>query len=167
VTPGAGARIASRVTIHLKKILLPTDFSESARHALRYAVSFAGEYQAEITLLHVVEIVAVGYASDLFPVPMAEAFQEISSYARTELAKLAEEIRGRGIAVKEIVVQGKPAAEILRVAKEDAIDIIVLGTHGKGVLDQALFGSTTERVVRKAPCPVLTCRPAEHEFIDT
>jgi len=156
---------STRVSINLKKILVPTDFSESARHALKYAASFAQEYESEITMLHVVEIVAVGYASDLFPVPMAEAFQEISAYARSELTKLAAEIRGRGIVVNEVVVQGKPATEILRVAKEQTIDMIVLGTHGKGVLDQALFGSTTERVVRKAPCPVLTCRPAEHEFI--
>jgi nucleotide-binding universal stress UspA family protein len=151
--------------INLKKILVPTDFSDSARHALSYGISFAREYDAELTLLHVVETVAVGYASDLFPVPMAEVFQEISGYARTELTKLADEARGRGARVKELVTQGKPAADILRVAREDAIDMIVLGTHGKGVLDHALFGSTTERVVRKAPCPVLTCRLSEHEFV--
>jgi nucleotide-binding universal stress UspA family protein len=151
--------------INLKKILVPTDFSASARHALSYGISFAREYDAELTLLHVVETVAVGYASDLFPVPMAEVFQEISGYARTELTKLADEARGRGARVKEQVTQGKPAADILRVAREDAIDMIVLGTHGKGVLDHALFGSTTERVVRKAPCPVLTCRLSEHEFV--
>jgi nucleotide-binding universal stress UspA family protein len=151
--------------INLKKILVPTDFSESAQHALKYAVSFAQEYQAEITLLHVVEIVAVGYASDLFPVPMAEAFQEISAYARTELAKLAQEVRSRGILVHELVAQGRPAAEIVRAAREQATDLIVLGTHGKGMLDHALFGSTAERVVRKAPCPVLMTRVAEHEFV--
>lgn len=151
--------------INLKKILVPTDFSESARHALTYGVSFAREYQAELTLLHVVETIAVGYASDLFPVPMAEVFQEISGYAKAELSKLASEARERGVTVNEKVVQGKPAAEIMRVAHEDAIDIIVLGTHGKGVLDHALFGSTTERVVRKAPCPVLICRLSEREFV--
>lgn len=151
--------------IKLKKVLLPTDFSESARHAFGYAVSFAHEYRAELTLLHVVENLTVGYASDLFPVPMAEVFQEISGYARTELAKLAEEAKQRGIKVSEIVVQGKPSAEIVRHAAENEVDIIVLGTHGKGMLDQALFGSTTERVVRRAPCPVLTVPRAGHEFV--
>ena len=151
--------------IQLRKILVPTDFSESARHALTYAISFAREYAAEVTLLHVVEDVAVSYASDLFPVPMAEVFNEISAYARKELAALASEVRARGVEVREVVVQGKPAAEILRVAREETFDMIILGTHGKGVLDQALFGSTTERVVRKAPCPVLTCRVSEHEFV--
>jgi len=152
--------------IKLKKVLVPTDFSESARHALTYGISFAREYEAELTLLHVVENLTVGYASDLFPVPMAEVFQEISGYARTELAKLGEEARAKDVTVAEVVVQGKPSAEIMRFAREAEVDMIVLGTHGKGMLDQALFGSTTERVVRRAPCPVLTVRLAEHEFVD-
>ena len=152
--------------IKLRKVLVPTDFSESARHALTYGISFAREYEAELTLLHVVENLSVGYASDLFPVPMAEVFQEISGYARAELAKLGTEARAKNVTVEEVVVQGKPSAEIMRFARETEVDMIVLGTHGKGMLDQALFGSTTERVVRRAPCPVLTVRLAEHEFVD-
>jgi nucleotide-binding universal stress UspA family protein len=152
--------------IKLKKLLVPTDFSDSARQAFRYGLSFAKEYQAELVLLHVVENLTVGYASDLFPVPMAEVFQEISGYAKAELAKLAEEARQRGVRVSELVVQGKPSAEIIRHAAENDVDIIVLGTHGKGMLDQALFGSTTERVVRRAPCPVLSVRMAGHEFVE-
>lgn len=152
--------------IKLKKVLVPTDFSDSARNALRYGVSFAREYGAELVLLHVVENLTVGYASDLFPVPMAEVFQEISGYAKAELAKLAAEAREKGVSVVDVVAQGKPSAEIIRYAAENAVDVIVLGTHGKGMLDQALFGSTTERVVRRAPCPVLTVRMAEHEFVD-
>ncbi len=152
--------------IKLKKVLVPTDFSDSAKHAFTYGVSFAQEYHAELVLLHVVENLTVGYASDLFPVPMAEVFQEISGYAKTELAKLAAEARQKGVAVSELVAQGKPSAEIIRHAAENDVDMIVLGTHGKGMLDQALFGSTTERVVRRAPCPVLTVRMAGHEFVD-
>ena len=152
--------------IKLKKVLVPTDFSDSARQALRYGMSFAKEYGAELVLLHVVENLTVGYASDLFPVPMAEVFQEISGYAKAELAKLGQEARARGLGVRELVIQGKPSAEIIRFAAENEIDVIVLGTHGKGMLVQALFGSTTERVVRRAPCPVLTVRLAEHEFVE-
>jgi nucleotide-binding universal stress UspA family protein len=152
--------------IKLKKVLVPTDFSESARHALTYGISFAREYSAQLTLLHVVENLTVGYASDLFPVPMAEVFQEISGYAKTELGKLEGVAREKKVEVVQHVVQGKPSAEIMRFAAENEIDMIVLGTHGKGMLDQALFGSTTERVVRRAPCPVLTVRLAEHEFVD-
>jgi nucleotide-binding universal stress UspA family protein len=152
--------------IKLKVILVPTDFSESARHALTYGMSFAREYGARLVLLHVVENLTVGYASDLFPVPMAEVFQEISGYAKAELAKLGAEAREKEVEVEEQVVQGKPSAEIIRFAAEKGVDMIVLGTHGKGMLDQALFGSTTERVVRRAPCPVLSVRLAEHAFVD-
>ena len=152
--------------ICLKRILVPTDFSDSARHALTYGISFAREYDAELLLLHVVETVPVGYASDLFPVPMAEVFQELSGYAKTELGKVADEARGKGVTVRETVVQGKPSAEIARVAADEKVDMIVLGTHGKGMLDKAIFGSTTERVVRRAPCPVLTVRPTEHCFVE-
>src|SRR5207247_10379402 len=152
--------------ITLNRIPVPTDFSESARHAFTYGCSFAREYEAELLLLHVVENLTVGYASDLFPVPMAEVFDEISGYARAELAKLGAQATEQGVGARELVVQGKPSAEIVRVAREETADMIVLGTHGKGMLDKALFGSTAERVIRKAPCPVLTCRLAEHEFVE-
>ena len=152
--------------IQIKRILVPTDFSESADHALTYGVSFAREYEAELILVHVVETLTVGYASDLFPVPMAEVFDEISGYAKTEIGKHAAAVREKGIAVREMVMQGKPSAEITRIAKDEGVDIIVLGTHGKGMLDQALFGSTAERVIRKAPCPVLTCQLHQHEFCE-
>ena len=98
--------------------------------------------------------------------PWPRSFQEISGYAKAELAKLGAEARAKKVTVEEVVVQGKPSAEIMRFARETEVDMIVLGTHGKGMLDQALFGSTTERVVRRAPCPVLTVRLAEHEFVD-
>jgi len=97
---------------------------------------------------------------------MAEVFEEISGYARGELARLAAEARERVGSVRELLVQGKPSAEIVRVARDETVDMIVLGTHGKGLLDKALFGSTTERVVRNGPCPVLTTRLAEHEFVE-
>jgi len=143
----------------IRRILVPTDFSDSARQALDWGVALARPFTAEIVLLHVVENLTVGYASDLFPVPMAEVYEEISGYARTELSKLAAEVRGQGLTVQERLSQGTPSAEIIRIAKEEPVDLVVLGSHGKGLLDHALFGSTTERVVRKAPCPVLTCRP--------
>ena len=152
--------------IKIKRVLVPTDFSDTARRALTYGISFAREFGAELLLVHVVENLTVGYASDLFPVPMAEVFEEISGYAKSELAKLAAEAREKGVTVREIVVQGKPSAEIVRIAAEEQTDIIVLGTHGKGMLDKALFGSTAERVIRRAPCPVLTCGLAGHAFVD-
>ena len=150
--------------IRLNRILVPTDFSDSARHALGYGVSLAREFGAELLLLHVVEALPGAYASELFPAPIAEVLDQVSGYARTELSRLTAEVAEKGVPVRERLVQGKPSAEIVRVAGEEKVDMIVLGTHGKGVLDKALFGSTTERVVRKAPCPVLTCHPLDHAF---
>ena len=109
----------------IRRILVPTDFSDSARQALDWASTLAREFKAEILLLHVVENLTVGYASDLFPVPMAEVYEEISGYARTELAKLAEELRTSGVAVTERLAQGTPSAEIIRIAKEEPVDLIV------------------------------------------
>jgi nucleotide-binding universal stress UspA family protein len=149
--------------ITLKRLLLPTDFSESATHAFAYALSFAQKYDAELYLLHVIEVLPLGYTGELFPTSMTQVVDEISSYARSEMQKLAEKARRESAKVEERIAQGKPAAEILRVAAEDKIDLIVLGTHGHGVLNRALFGSTTERVTRKAPCPVLVCRLFEHQ----
>jgi nucleotide-binding universal stress UspA family protein len=152
--------VPGRPTMTLvKRILVPTDFSDSAKQALDWGVALGQKFQAELVLLHVVENLTVGYASDLFPVPMAEVYEEITGYARAELTKLAEEARAHGVTVAEKLAQGTPSAEIIRLAKEESLDLIVVGSHGKGLLDHALFGSTTERVVRKAPCPVLTCRP--------
>jgi universal stress protein A len=143
----------------LKRLLLPTDFSESARHAFAYGLSFAGQCEAELFLLHVIEILPAGHTGELFHGVMTKAMDEISGYARTEMARLVAEARSHGRTVHERISPGKAAAEILRVAREDEIDMIVMGTHGRGTLSHVLFGSTTERVVRKAPCPVLICRP--------
>ena len=90
--------------INVKRILVPTDFSDGARHALRYGFSFAREYEAELLLLHVVESVAAPYASDLFPVPMAEVFQELSAYARGELDKLGEEAKAKGLKARTLSI---------------------------------------------------------------
>src|SRR3954463_310407 len=95
--------------IKLKRLLLPTDLSESARHAFTYAVSFAREYAAELYLLHVVEVLPMGYAGELFPESMAQVVQQISSHVRVEVDKLAAEARARGCAtVHARIAQGKP-----------------------------------------------------------
>lgn len=144
--------------IRVLKVLLPTDFSAGANHALEHALLYARTFDAELLLLHVVETLAVGYASDLFPVPMSEVLQEMTGYAQGELDLLAKRAEQAGVRARVLVIQGKPSHEIVRLAEQERVDLIVLGTHGKGVLDHALFGSTTERVIRKAACPVLSCR---------
>jgi nucleotide-binding universal stress UspA family protein len=116
-------------------------------------------------LVHVVEVLPVGYTGDLFPAAMTRFVDEVAGYARVELGKWADEGRAAGRVAHERLLRGKPAAEIIRLAREEAIDLIVIGTHGRGTLSHVLFGSTTEKVVRKAPCPVLICRLTERDFV--
>jgi nucleotide-binding universal stress UspA family protein len=152
--------------VPLKRLLFPTDFSESAHHAFTYALSLARAYQAEVLILHVIELLPSGYASELFPSAMGQVVDEVRGYAVAELAKLRDEAQSQGIATRERVVEGKAAAEIVRVAEEEKADAVVIGTHGRGALSHALFGSTTDRVVRKATCPVLICRLPHHHRRD-
>ena len=153
--------------IKLAKILYPTDFSDLSVHALRYAKSFAMAYQARLHCLHVVDE-AYQYWMAMGPngVPVGPAPEDMLESAHQEMAGFAEVHFGdmEPEVVTEVLV-GRPFMEIIRYAREQAIDMIVLATHGRTGLTQVLMGSTAARVVRKAPCPVLTIRHPEHEFI--
>jgi nucleotide-binding universal stress UspA family protein len=141
-----------------KRILCPVDFSAASDRALRYAVSLAEEAQARLVLLHVLELFPEQDIREHghFDVPEYRRFLEEDARRR-----LAEAIPGEARAwcePVEQVGQGKPYREILRVAADDKSDAIVMGVHGRGAIDLALFGSTTNQVVRHAHCPVLTVR---------
>lgn len=129
--------------VHLRKILFCTDFSENSSVALEYALSLAQEYQAELTVLHVLE-----------------EFPATDLPARTQEVehKLLEPIPPDALdwcTLKAKVRVGKPYQEIIQLALEDQTDLIVLGVRGRGALDLAVFGSTTHRVIQFGPCPVL------------
>jgi nucleotide-binding universal stress UspA family protein len=154
--------------IRIKNILFPTDFSELAEFACKYAVSFAEQYGATVHYLHVVDE-AYQYWLAMGPetIPLASATEEIVSNAKKQLdALLGEPVSRRCPAIGEVIV-GKPSSEIVRYAREKEIDLIVMATHGRGGISHMLLGSTTEKVVRNAPCPVLTIRHPEHEFINS
>lgn len=157
--------------IKLKKILFPTDFGESAEEALRYAAMLAGEYGAELTIMHVVSMFGEGLAS------AEQHLQEMEQYAdkfADQLHAEADEIIERTIeehaetelVMRKLIVRGiTPNDEILRVAEEQEVDLIVMGTYGRGGVSHLLFGSTAENTVRNAGCPVLTVRHhAPHTF---
>jgi len=151
--------------ISLKRILVPTDFSDSSRSATRYACGLAEQFDAELHLLHVLETHAVS-------TPQFGLGFDLPTFVR-ESRKAAETALMSGVApdwevahrVVRTVVEGSPFVEIVRYAQEKAIDLIVLSTHGRSGLVQALMGSVAEKVVRKAPCPVLTVRPEGHQFV--
>ena len=153
--------------IKMAKILYPTDFSELSTYALRYALSFAHAYQAKLHCLHVVDE-AYQYWTAMGPnsVPVGPATEDILQSARKEMDSFAaEHFKDIEVEVITDVVLGRPFMEIIQYARKQCIDLIVLATHGRTGLSHVLLGSVAERVVSKSPCPVLTIRHPQHEFI--
>jgi nucleotide-binding universal stress UspA family protein len=151
--------------IQLDRILVATDFSEHARLALDYAAELARAFDAELLLCSVVEAPTVlsqvppsgeGY----FP-PNLTAL--LTQSAQEACAKLLAEVKLARSRI--LILEGTPFVEIVRAARDEQVDLVVVGTHGRGAVAHLLLGSVAERVVRKAPCPVLTVRRGEHNFI--
>ncbi|PWU11601.1 MAG: universal stress protein [Verrucomicrobia bacterium] len=141
----------------LQKILVPVDFSDCSKKALHYAIPFARQFGAELKLLHV-----------LAPYP---AVPEMAPYdfddihdCREELNRLQKEIEGE-VRSTTGLRKGLPHMEIAAAAREFGADLIIISTHGRKGFSRMLLGSTTEKVVRHAPCPVLIVRECEHEFV--
>ena len=142
----------------INKVLVPIDFSDYSKSALRYAVNFAKSFNAEIILIYVVEPVIYPPDFSMGQIAMPSINTEWDDRAKDELQKLAKsEIIG-AVKVKTIIKTGKPFVEIIETAKEENVDLIIIATHGHSGVEHILFGSTAEKVVRKAPCPVLTLR---------
>ncbi len=152
--------------IKLQRILLPTDFSEFSAAARMYACAFADQFQAELHVLHVIQDLA-----PLVPEPGAalapplDYLRELELNAQAMLERALDAQWSVGKKIVKAVRQGPPFLEIIHYAQETNIDLIVIGTHGRSGLAHMLMGSVAEKVVRKAPCPVLTVRHPEHEFV--
>jgi nucleotide-binding universal stress UspA family protein len=144
--------------MEIKKILFPTDFSEGALNALPYAVDIAKSYGAKLYMLHVIYDIATASGLHVPHVSVDEMYKELDISAKKELERFGVDIIKDIKDVEYTVIRGIPYEEILKFAKEKNIDLIVIGTHGRKGLDRVLFGSTAERVVRNASCPVLTVR---------
>ena len=157
-------RIAN-VIMRIKSILLPTDFSECGNFALSYATSIARSFGASIICVHAIESIVptVGYTGMTEPLPIADITEQLENSAERELPKLAECDECAGLDVEELIVHGEAASEIVRVAKDRAVDLIVISSHGRTGLGRILFGSTAEAVVRHASCPVLVVKPPQEE----
>ena len=151
--------------VALKNILVATDFSEPSGVAMAYGRDLARSYNARLHVLHVVEDVMVRYASEVgFAVPQLQT--DIEEAARRDLAAQITDDDRQSLSVITSVDSAANIAEaIVKYANANQIDLIVTGTHGRGAVKHFLVGSVAERVVRTAPCPVLTVRAHERDFI--
>ena len=151
--------------LQLKKILVPIDFSEFTSKALEHGREFAKTFDAELLLCHVLELpfypVAIGMGSGPPPILFDDLLPEIEK----RLVALEQELLESGLRATHEVVEGKPFVEIVRLAREQKIDLIIMPTHGRTGLSHMIIGSTAERVVRKAPCPVLVLRDDQRQFV--
>ena len=147
--------------MNIRTILLPTDFSACASHAVPVAADLARAAGARIICLHVVEPVvpAVGWTPVAEPLPIADISGQLEESAERELPKVARGPECEGLDVEDVIAHGEAASEIVRVARERDADLIVISSHGRTGLGRILFGSTAESVVRYAHCPVLVVKP--------
>lgn len=143
--------------IQFKKILVPTDFSKGSLHALGYACELAKKFGAELHLLHVMQDTIIADFEGPYMVA-ANIIEEMQEEARKQIEALPDPGLCAGTGVTRVVIVGAPFLEILRYAKDNSIDLIVMGTHGRGAVAHVLMGSVAEKVVRKSSCPVLTVR---------
>jgi nucleotide-binding universal stress UspA family protein len=141
------------------RILCAVDFSEASNRAAQYALSLAQEAKGRLTMLHVVEWLPDESFAKYPSFDVDHYRRSLLTDARARVEELVPEEARNWCEPDTRVVCGKPYQEILRIAHNDAADLIVLGVHGRGPIDRMLFGSTTQHVVRQAACPVLTIRP--------
>jgi nucleotide-binding universal stress UspA family protein len=153
--------------IALKKILVPTDFGEAADAALTYAKALAKTFGASIDVLHVAEDASARmFAGEVYVAVPQNLQQDLENAARRELDKRLidndpDPLRMR----RTVLASNAPAMTIVDYAKETGVDLIVMGTHGRGPMAHLFMGSVAERVVRLARCPVLIVHHPEHEFV--
>lgn len=146
-----------------KKIVCPVDFSEFTDEIVAYAVSIAKKFDAELHLFHVIPNLNyfTPYESFLTPENLVAIEKNIGAEVDGDFNKVIKKI---DIPVKKITKTGVTFVEIIDYVKAEGIDLIVMGTHGRSGIEHILIGSVAEKVVRKAPCPVLTIRPKNKSF---
>jgi nucleotide-binding universal stress UspA family protein len=139
-------------------IVHPTDFSESAEYAEQQAVRLAHAIGGEVVLLHVAVETPLYGEGLMTPKEVCEVYDAARKWAAGALEARVAKIREHGLATRWLLRTGVPHQEIAKVATEEGADYIVIGTRGRGGIERALLGSVADRVVRTAPCPVVTVR---------
>jgi nucleotide-binding universal stress UspA family protein len=156
IVPPRAPDIAPDAPVQFRRILCPTDFLASSLKAFEYALSMAEETDAQLTLLHVSEVLAaIGQEPFIADDPFARLRGATLADARRRLSDLIPDDALAYCTVEALVVEGRAYREIICQAKEKRADLIVMGVHGRGAIDLLLFGSTTHHVLRASTCPVL------------
>jgi len=152
--------------ITLKTVLVPTDFSDTSEVALRYGKALAEKFGAALHLVHIVqEPFSQPWAVEAYGFSLASLQEQWQQDAGRRLDEALPASDRATYNATVATILGHPVIEILRYADEQKIDLIVMGTHGRGPLGHVVMGSVAERVVRKATCPVLTVHHPEREFV--
>ena len=140
----------------IKKIVCPTDFSDPAHEGLKAATELAEHFQAELIVVNVVAPVPVVSGAAPIGFHLPTVMEEMQTAAEKSMTDLISKRVPKAVQTRSIVIQGKPADEIVKLADEKDADLIVIATHGESGWQRFLFGSVTEKVVRMTSCPVLT-----------
>lgn len=147
----------------IKKILCPVDFSEPSELAVKYAASLASLFGAKLHLLHVVEHLHGHEHFLILALTPQEIAEKMKTQAQEQLSRFTSHL-DEGSEIEAEVREGKAFVEIIKMAREESIDLIVMGSHGRTGLPHILIGSVAERVIRKAPCPVLIVKAKDRKF---
>ncbi len=152
----------------IKNILVATDFSECSDTAVTYARALAGKFGAQLHILHVVQFAGGADVSGIggYAAVMPTLSAELEADAQQQLDALVSDADRELLRARTVISNGDaPAQAIVKYARTEVIDLIVVGTHGRRGLSHVILGSVSESVVRTAPCPVLTVRHPQHEFV--
>jgi nucleotide-binding universal stress UspA family protein len=142
-----------------KKILVATDLGDVSKQALSSAARLAGEHKASLYVVNVVfDPMTQPWGVEAYGIDLPQLLENLRRDALAEVTRLVSDIKPPLPIVQTEVLVGAPATEIVRYAREQAVDLIVVGTHGRGPVGRAFLGSVAERVVREAPCPVMIVR---------
>ena len=152
--------------IALKQVLVPTDFSETSEVALKYGSALAQAFTSTLHVLHVIpDPYTQPWSVEATGVSITDLLRTWEADAKKRLETLVSAAERESLKAELATRVGHPFVEIVRYARDQNVDLIVMGTHGRGPVGHMLLGSVAEKVVRKAPCPVLTVRHPQHEFV--
>jgi nucleotide-binding universal stress UspA family protein len=153
------------IMIAMKNVMVATDFGEAADAALRYGRELAGRFGATLHVVHVVETSYVGVGVETYIPVLPDVDGELEEGARRRLNGLLESVGNGPRTIPAVLPSSVPSVAIMDYARAHDIDLIVMGTHGRSGLAHLVMGSVAERVVREAPCPVLTIKQSERAVV--